>query len=353
MRWILHELRSVYVDAAMWVRYRQRTGRGERLAGVELLESALRERVFRVAEWTLDGMVLHDKEGLIAWGRRDLDMREYANRLDMIEILESLGSHEAGVMTVPLLKFESWESIAERGRFALRGRAGSGHREPEGLAHFAASDNKWVSLCALYALYQAVHPDRLARQEGELLAKLAGDENARVAGVAAALRDPAGKGKDAMETFELLETVLFLKQTPLFRDVPGEKLMSVAEICEQKWYEKGTTISHEGEVSDHLYVVKSGSVQISKRAASGTLPVAVIGPGGTYGEVGMFSQAQRSASAVALEDCRLYEIQRSALKRLLMRMPEIAYNFLQIFSEKLRTSGDEAVVREVGRAQTT
>ncbi|GAG14527.1 unnamed protein product, partial [marine sediment metagenome] len=74
--------------------------------------------------------------------------------------------------------------------------------------------------------------------------------------------------------------------------------------------------------------------------------LSVLGPGQTYGEVGLFSQAQRSASAVAREDSRLYQVQRSAFKKLLMNTPEIAYNFLEIFSEKLRKSGDDAMLQE-------
>ncbi|GAG38365.1 unnamed protein product, partial [marine sediment metagenome] len=116
LRWILGEIGSVYRDADIWWRYYEESGRKEIVSGLAILESALRERTLRVAEWALDVTVLLDKEGLITWGRRDLDMREYAHRLDMIEILESLGSHRIGAMTVPLLKFESWERVARSGK---------------------------------------------------------------------------------------------------------------------------------------------------------------------------------------------------------------------------------------------
>lgn len=348
LRWVVRELRSVYLDAYVWYCYGRDSGHLLRESGVQLLDSALRERVFRVAEWSLDAMVLLDREGLITWGRRDLDMREYANRLDMIEILESLGSHRIGALTVPLLKFESWESLGKRGRYLLKSRK---LEQSGGLGHFLHADNRWVCLCALYALHQTRRSGKLADDAIEALKRLTADGNQHLAAAAACIVEPDVETGVTVESFQLLETVLFLKQTPLFRDIPGEKLMPVAEICEQKEYAKGTVISREGDVSDHLYVVKSGAVRIVRELDDGRERIlATIEPGDTYGEVGLFSQAQRSATAVAHTDCRLYEVQRSALKRLLLTVPEIAYNFLEIFSDKLRRSADPAVRVDVDSA---
>jgi CRP-like cAMP-binding protein len=69
-----------------------------------------------------------------------------------------------------------------------------------------------------------------------------------------------------------------------------------------------------------------------------------VAKGETYGEIGLFNQAPRSASAIANEDCELWVVQRSALKKFLLEMPEIAYNLLEVFSEKLRRSGEEVAL---------
>jgi hypothetical protein len=240
---------------------------------------------------------------------------------------------------VPLLKFESWEDVARKGR-SLRKR---GENLDAGVAHFARSENRWVCLCALYALRQTTSPEQLAREQAEVLTRLAQDANRHVTTVARALHSPGGAD---VETFQLLETVLFLKQTPLFAGIAGERLMAVAEICEQKMYDAGTVLSREGDVADHLYVLKSGVIEIVKESGGRRKTLGLLRAGETYGEVGMFGQSQRSATAVAKEACRVYEIQRSALKKLLMRMPEIAYSFLEIFSGKLRRNADEFVLPE-------
>lgn len=310
--WILRELRTVYGDAGVWGRLTRSGYVAGASSGGRLLEEALRERVYRVAGWALDALVLLDTEGLVTWGRRDLDVHVYTSRLDTIEILESLGGHRIGSLVVPLLKFESWDSIARQGgsRFKRwRGQTGNG------LEHFAHSENRWVVLCALYALYQTVPTSRFVREESGTLERLCSDSYRYVAQTAAALRDFETGGLSHVHTFELLETVLFLKQTPLFGTLPGEKLMPVAEICEIQTYEKDTVISREGEISDNLYIVKSGTIEIVKTLAGTKKVLALLHPNMTYGEIGMFSQSQRSATAIAMEDCCVYEIQRSALKK--------------------------------------
>jgi len=151
---------------------------------------------------------------------------------------------------------------------------------------------------------------------------------------------PGFKG-NVVETFELLERVMALKKTSLFHSIPAEKLMGLAEITRSMSYKAGTLISREGEVSDHLYIVRKGGLKIVKSKNNIKTILTILHAGETYGEIGLFNQAPRSASAIAQEDCEVWVIQRSSLKKFLLEMPEIAYNFLEVFSEKLRKNSEE------------
>ena len=97
-------------------------------------------------------------------------------------------------------------------------------------------------------------------------------------------------------------------------------------------------------IRDSLYIVKRGSLKIVKVKNNVRTILSIIRQGEAYGEIGLLNQAPRSASAIANEDCELYVVQRGALKKLLMETPEIAYNFLEIFSDKLRKSGEEVAL---------
>ena len=144
-------------------------------------------------------------------------------------------------------------------------------------------------------------------------------------------------------TTELLDTVLFFKKTKLFEAVPAEKLVGLAEISRLVSYKKGTEISREGDISDQLFVVKSGNLSVVKTKNGVRTVLARAQSGEAYGETGLFSQSPRSASAEACEDCMIYVIQRSALKKLIHETSELALNFLGIFSEKLQKTNEDFV----------
>lgn len=338
LRWAYRELVRGYRDAYMWQRCRTMQGRDTELSGFVILDDALRTRVLRVAEWALDAMILLDREGVITWSRKALDLWEDSHRLDMVEILETLSDSRLGALIIPIFKFDSWDDIARTGKGVFKFADRSG----EGLEYFARSENRWIRVCAFYCLFQSRRLERLLAGEPHLLENLGADSYPYIAKAARSLlAQKNSTGRIEVETFSLLETVLFLKKTPLFRNIAGEKLMGLAEICDLRAYEKGTVISREGDVSDHLIIVRSGSLDIVKGKGDLRTVLSVIRAGETYGEIGLFTQSQRSASAIAHEDCELYIVQRSSLKRLLLNMPDIAYNFLEIFSDRLRNTGEE------------
>lgn len=340
--WVMQELEQVYKDAVLWASYRSQAAGEQEDPALGILEDALRDQLFRIAEGALDVLTLIDNEGVVLLSRRDLDLKDRSQRFDMMEILETFGPPKIVSLVIPILRGDSWESLAKIGKARF-------HVDdtvlPAGLSYFLTSSNRWVCFCALYCL--AKQPDAASRVDRGVIERLRGDSYAYVAQAAKQFSERtimAHADEMTVEPFELLERVLSLKKTVLFGTVPAEKLMEIAEVTKGVAYKNGTLISREGELSDHLYIVKSGSLKIVKVKNNVKTILSIIRPGETYGEIGLFNQAPRSASAVANEDCELWVIQRSSLKRIVLEMPEIAYNILETFSEKLRKSGDEVAL---------
>ncbi len=342
-QWVFEELESVYRDGVVWSAYLARSSDAEMKCG-RMLDDALRQQLFRAGEWALDALAILERRGMVAWGRRDLDLNDRTERSDMVEIVESYGPSKLGSLIIPILEFESWERIAKIGKHVFNFSDES--ISAADIGGFIQSSNKWVCLCALYCASRI--PRRHARTDSEnrRIERLRSDSNVYLAR-AATLFMSAGdlsNEEDGVNTFDLLETVLFFKKSPLFRNVPAEKLMGLAEISTLVSYRRDMVISSEGEISEHLYIVKSGSLKIVKVKNAVRTILSIIRPGEAYGEIGLFNQAPRSASSIANEDCEVFVIQRHALKKLLMEIPEIAFNFLEVFSEKLRRSGEEVAL---------
>src|SRR5690606_17458017 len=74
-------------------------------------------------------------------------------------------------------------------------------------------------------------------------------------------------------------------------------------------YRQETIIFKEGQAGTFMYLVKSGRVAI----AVGSTVVEVVGPGGTFGEMAVVDQSERTARAGALDECELIAIDRAAL----------------------------------------
>lgn len=337
-KWVLTELESVYKDGIIRLQLESTSDE----VNYDYLDRALRENHLRICEWAVNALVLLDKRGLLIWNHTDIDIRDNAQRMDLVEILESGSYQKIGVLILPLLKNDSWNTIGKIGKnyFHI-----DGEQIKNLIEHFLNSDNRWVVLCGLRTILY--YSDDFLKKVSimEILKDLSHDSNRHVALAGRDMLEKKTKEeKLRSEAFILLEKVLFFKKTSLFKNVSAEKLMRLAEISQYAVYEKDTVISVQGEVSDQLYIVKKGNLKVVKsESGSNETVITIIKEGETYGEIGLFSQAPRSASAIASEFCELFIIKRGSFKKLLLEVPEIAYNMLETMSERLRKNGDEMV----------
>src|SRR4051794_33658 len=85
--------------------------------------------------------------------------------------------------------------------------------------------------------------------------------------------------------------------------------------CRRVTVTAGQRIFDEGDDGDEVYVVRSGKVRIAKAIsldASRTL--AVVGPGGIFGELAMVDSGPRSAAAEAIEASEVLAIGRESFQ---------------------------------------
>ncbi|NLD93920.1 MAG: cyclic nucleotide-binding domain-containing protein [Fibrobacter sp.] len=305
-----------------------------------MLDMALREKHLRLCLWAVNAMVLLDKKDMFIWRYTDIDIREQQQRLDLIEILESTSNDKIGELILPLLKNESWAILGKSGRNEYHFESSAGN---EHLELFLRSDDDWAVLCTMRTMvyYNEVFERNISK---ELLVMHKKNANKHIATAARDLIDKStNEDRLRSDAFILLEKVLFFKKTQLFKNVSAEKLMKLAEISQYAVFEKDTTVSVQGEVSEHLYLVKNGSLRVIKSYGDIKTEISEIKVGETYGEIGLFTQSPRSASAVTSDSCEVFIIKRGAFKKLLLEVPEIAYNMLETMSERLRKNADDII----------
>ena len=102
-----------------------------------------------------------------------------------------------------------------------------------------------------------------------------------------------------------------------------------------KTYSSGQIIFCEYEPGDSFYLIQSGRVKIVKIFGSIEKTIDILQPGEFFGEMALLENAPRSASIVALEECRLLEFNRDNFEVLMTGNPQMALKLLGLFAKRI------------------
>jgi CRP-like cAMP-binding protein len=95
----------------------------------------------------------------------------------------------------------------------------------------------------------------------------------------------------------------------------------------------GETIFRAGDPGRHMYVVKTGEVEIRVEDKI----VETVGAGGVFGEMALADDAPRSATAVARRDSEIVPIDERQFLFLVQQTPFFALGLLRVLASRLRT----------------
>ncbi|MBI4868494.1 MAG: Crp/Fnr family transcriptional regulator [Candidatus Wallbacteria bacterium] len=127
----------------------------------------------------------------------------------------------------------------------------------------------------------------------------------------------------------IVEKLVFLRQAPLLRELPSEELLLAARLAREVELPASEVLFREGEPGGTMYVVVSGAVRITTRQTGSECELAVMGPGAILGEMSIFADEVRSATATAAEPVGLLSFDGAGITELVMEHPSIALAFLK------------------------
>lgn len=128
------------------------------------------------------------------------------------------------------------------------------------------------------------------------------------------------------------ERMRFLRSVPLFGDLPGEDLRTIAEIVDTLELPVGARVFSKGDPGDDLYVIVEGRVAIR----DGKLEIAELGPREFFGELAVIDREPRNADALVLAAVELLRLRSADLGELMARRPQIQEQFLVVLARRLR-----------------
>ena len=134
-----------------------------------------------------------------------------------------------------------------------------------------------------------------------------------------------------------------VRRTRLLGSVPAQDLQAVVAVSRLRAFRRGQLVFTRGDPGDTLIVVISGLVKVVVRSADGgELTLAVIRPGGVFGELSIADGGPRSADAETLEECQLLLIPRETIQGICARVPPAAQALTSSIAAMLRRLTDDA-----------
>ena len=128
-----------------------------------------------------------------------------------------------------------------------------------------------------------------------------------------------------------------LQRLPLFAGLQTEDLAQLASKLALRQKRKGDVVFEKGDVGTTMFVVTSGQVEIVLPQPDAiAVLLKEIGPGEYFGELSLFDDKPRSASAICSAPAELLELDRATLTEYLGGRPHAALAILQTMSERLR-----------------
>lgn len=142
---------------------------------------------------------------------------------------------------------------------------------------------------------------------------------------------------------------LMLEDVELFEHLNADERATLAEVIDVRRLAAGDTLFKVGEPGESLYVVRAGEVELFIRDTAGQrIPLAIVGTGEVFGELALLDHSPRTATAIAMSDSMLLELDRGDLLLLFRHSPEAALRLLAAMGRMTRKA-DELLKTRVSR----
>lgn len=126
-----------------------------------------------------------------------------------------------------------------------------------------------------------------------------------------------------------------LRQVPMFREIDPARLKLLAFTSERVMYSDGQSFFAQGDPADAAYVLLAGRASVVIQTPAGPLVVAELAGNDLLGEMGILSDAPRSATVVAKGDVTALRIDKRVFLELLGQFPQMSVAVMRELAKRL------------------
>jgi len=131
----------------------------------------------------------------------------------------------------------------------------------------------------------------------------------------------------------------FLKNVSIFSEVSDSNIKEFEAFFTLREYPKGSMIILEEEYGDIVFLVKKGTIKITRVNDEGKeVILSLMGENDIVGEMSVIDGESRSANVLAQENCELYAIRSEDFLKLLKNNFEISLALMGELANRIRKS---------------
>ena len=111
-----------------------------------------------------------------------------------------------------------------------------------------------------------------------------------------------------------------LKAVRLFSSLSKKELEQLSQWTDQISVDTGHELATEGSFAHEFFVIEEGTADVLKDGE----PIAELGPGDFFGEIGLIETERRTATVVATQPMQLIVMFQREFKQMEQAMPAVA-----------------------------
>ena len=146
---------------------------------------------------------------------------------------------------------------------------------------------------------------------------------------------------------EKTEIVKVLERVPIFAGLSLIELKKIEIITHEREYMDNEIIFNEKEPGAGMYIIKSGSIKLSKKVDNKQVFLMSMTDGDFFGEIALLDESPRSATATSAGKTKILGFYRPDFLDLLKREPKLGSKVLlklaQMIAARLRETTESRV----------
>jgi CRP-like cAMP-binding protein len=139
----------------------------------------------------------------------------------------------------------------------------------------------------------------------------------------------------------LEQEIELIRQFPIFSKIQPAMQKLLCFTAERLTFDAGQVMFNAGDVGDAAYIIIEGNVEISVPTPAGPIVVNTLGRNDIIGEIAIFGDVPRTATARALARVETLKISKELFIKVIRENPDAAIELIKILASRLANTTNQ------------